>query len=157
MLYWGGFAIFICSMLMVWCEIVAFTVYKQWQWVWCSQWVNMFPGIWGGLLAPRHSPGLPIPLTGLRLWQDPVMGGWPWAVFGCVALPMWASTIVMLMSSLSGILFLLSLFYTGISHWIIELSVENVVLHWARYECTCCTARTLVVEIIIIYCMSSPR
>ena len=96
-----------------------------------SGWTCIFPGIWGGLLAPRHSPGSPIPLTGLWLWQDPVMGGWPWAVFGCVALPMWACTIVMLISSLSGwlllllSLLLLSLLYAGISHWIIELSVEN--------------------------------
>ena len=86
-----------------------------------SGWTCIFPGIWGGLLAPRHSPGSPIPLTGLRLWQDPVMGGWPWAVFGCVALPMWACTIVMLIPSLSGLLLLLSLSYAG-------------------YECTCCTA-----------------
>ena len=32
-----------------------------------------------------HSPGSPSPLTGLRLWQDPVMGGWPGIVHGCVS------------------------------------------------------------------------
>ena len=90
-----------------------------------SGWTCMFWGIRGGLLAPRHSPGSPIPLTGLRLWQDPELGGWPWAVFGCVALPMWACTIVTLISSLSGILVLLSLPYAGVSHRIIELSVRN--------------------------------
>ena len=36
--------------------------------------------------ADRHSPGSPSALTGLRLWQDPVTGGWPGAVYGCLLL-----------------------------------------------------------------------
>ena len=36
--------------------------------------------------ADRHSPGSPSPLTGLRLWQDAVTGGWPGIVYGCALL-----------------------------------------------------------------------
>ena len=42
--------------------------------------------IWEWARADRHSPGSPSPLTGLRLWQDPVTGGWPGVVHGCVLL-----------------------------------------------------------------------
>ena len=44
--------------------------------------------------------------------------------------------------------------YLTLNHWTV---CWKLVLHWARYECTCCTALTLVVEIIIIYCMPSLR
>ena len=42
--------------------------------------------------------------------------------------------------------------YLALNHWTV---CWKLVLHWARYECTCCTALTLVVEIVIIYCMPS--
>ena len=42
--------------------------------------------IWEWSRADRHSPGSPSPLTGLRLWQDPVTVGWPGIVHGCVLL-----------------------------------------------------------------------
>ena len=44
--------------------------------------------------------------------------------------------------------------YLALNHWTV---CWKLVLHWARYECTCCTALTLVVEIIIIYCVPSLR
>ena len=42
--------------------------------------------IWEWSRADRHIPGSPSPLTGLRLWQDPVRGGWLGIVYGCVLL-----------------------------------------------------------------------
>ena len=42
--------------------------------------------IWEWSRTDRYSPGSPSPLTGLQLWQDPVTGGWPGVVYGCVLL-----------------------------------------------------------------------
>ena len=44
--------------------------------------VNMHVPCW--FRIDHAQIGSPSPLTGLRLWQDPVMGGWPGIVHGCV-------------------------------------------------------------------------
>ena len=53
---------------------------------------------WGGILrALRCSPGNPISLTGLRLWQDPVTSGSPGTVCECVAYPIFGQNFAMRM------------------------------------------------------------
>ena len=53
---------------------VAFTAHKWWKWMCCMR--VLFSWFGAGLLTFRHSPGSPISLTGLRLWQDPVARSW---------------------------------------------------------------------------------
>ena len=62
-----------------------------WVWWWrfgclVAWFCNAFPCWFGNEHAQIGSPGSPSPLTGLRLWQDPVTGGWPGVVYGCVLL-----------------------------------------------------------------------
>ena len=69
---------------------------------WCHyfhMWKCMIPGdfLGGCLRALRCSPGNPISLIGLRLWQDPVTSGCPGTVCECVAYPIFGQNFTMRM------------------------------------------------------------
>ena len=66
-------------------------------------------------ITSRHSPGLTVSVTGLRLWQDPVTGDRPGAVCGCVALPLW---IIMFPQYIIDIIAVMILFFVMIECWI---------------------------------------